>query len=150
MDLILWRHAEAAEGFPDIARELTPKGLKQAERMATWLKKNLPENTRMIVSPAMRTQQTAGMLRDDFITDKTIGPGAGVEAILAAANWPDATSTVLMVGHQPTIGEVASYLIPVIPAGLRVKKGSVWWIRNRINGDEFESKLHIVVYPEDV
>lgn len=150
MDLILWRHAEAEESFPDIARALTPKGLRQAERMAAWLKKKLPENTRMIVSPATRTQQTASMLCDDFVTDKTIGPGAGVDAILAAANWPDAASTVLIVGHQPTIGEVASYLIPVIPAGLRVKKGSVWWIRGRLHGHVLASELHTVVYPEDI
>ena len=33
MDLILWRHAEAEPGEPDLGRRLTAKGLKQAERM---------------------------------------------------------------------------------------------------------------------
>ena len=37
MDLILWRHAEAfdlAEGQTDLERALTPRGEKQAARMA--------------------------------------------------------------------------------------------------------------------
>ena len=40
MDLILWRHAEAfdlAEGGTDLERMLTPRGEKQAARMAAWL-----------------------------------------------------------------------------------------------------------------
>src|SRR5436190_21449722 len=37
MDLILWRHADAEPGEPDIGRRLTAKGLKQAERVAAWL-----------------------------------------------------------------------------------------------------------------
>ena len=41
MDLILWRHAEAEEGDNDLARELTPKGEKQAARVAEWLLQRL-------------------------------------------------------------------------------------------------------------
>ena len=37
MELILWRHADAEPGDPDLARRLTSKGQKQAERMAAWL-----------------------------------------------------------------------------------------------------------------
>ena len=36
MDLILWRHAEAEPGEPDLGRRLTAKGHKQAERMGEW------------------------------------------------------------------------------------------------------------------
>ncbi len=150
MDLILWRHAEAEDGFPDTARKLTSKGAAQADRMSAWLRKKIPANTKIIVSPTTRTQQTAKALGVDFITDNTIGPGASIDAILAAASWPHASSAVLIVGHQPTIGEVASYLIPVIPAGLRVKKGSVWWIRSELKDHAIESKLHTVMYPDDV
>ena len=39
MDLILWRHAEAEPGAPDHGRRLTPKGEKQAARMAAWLER---------------------------------------------------------------------------------------------------------------
>ena len=62
MELILWRHAEAEDGIPDSARELTDKGRKQADLVAAWLKPRLPKNTRIIVSPTQRTQQTASAL----------------------------------------------------------------------------------------
>jgi phosphohistidine phosphatase len=46
MDLILWRHADAVDAEPgesDMDRTLTPKGQKQARRMAEWLTSQLPE-----------------------------------------------------------------------------------------------------------
>ena len=59
MDLILWRHCEAEPGAPDMGRRLTPKGLKQAARMAPFLERHLPDTCRILVSPADRAQQTA-------------------------------------------------------------------------------------------
>lgn len=148
MELILWRHAEAEDGVPDAARKLTEKGLDQAKRMSDWLKLELPENTLVIASPARRTQQTAMALRSDFATNDEIGIGASVKNILTAANWPDAQGAVVIVGHQPALGEVASYLIPAMPSGLSVKKGSVWWIRYQKKENIIESVLHAVIYPE--
>ncbi|MEP7073702.1 MAG: histidine phosphatase family protein, partial [Nitrosospira sp.] len=103
MELILWRHAEAEDGVPDSARKLTDKGLKQAQVMAEWLKPRLPKNTRIIVSPTKRTQQTAAALGDDYETAKEIGTSASAKSILAAAGWPDAKGAVVVVGHQPTL-----------------------------------------------
>ena len=148
MELILWRHAEAEDSFPDAARKLTAEGLDQARRMSDWLRLKLPENTLVIASPARRTQQTAMALRSDFVTNNEIGPGASVKSILATANWPNAQGAVVIVGHQPTLGEVVSYLIPVVPPGLRVKKGSVWWIRYQEKNNIIEPVLHLVIYPK--
>lgn len=131
MDLILWRHAEAEPGEPDLGRRLTSKGLKQAERMAAWLEGRLPETTRILVSPADRTQQTAVALKRKFRTVDDLAPGASVEAVLAAAGWPDAREPVLVVGHQPTLGQVAAFLLGGDPQPWSVKKSAVWWITNR-------------------
>ena len=59
MDLILWRHADAQNPSEpgeqaDLARALTPKGERQARRMAEWLNSFLPDATRILVSPAVR------------------------------------------------------------------------------------------------
>ncbi len=148
MELILWRHADAEEGFPDSDRKLTEKGIDQARRVSDWLRSKLPENVAMIVSPTQRTQQTAMALKSDFVTSDAIAPGASVKSILNAANWPDAQGTVIIVGHQPILGEVAKSLIPVIPPGLSVKKGSVWWIRYQKKDHFIEPVLHAVIYPE--
>ena len=109
MDLILWRHAEAEPGEPDLGRRLTAKGIRQAERMAKWLDRHLPATTRVLSSPADRTQQTALALKRKFRVVPDLAPGASPAAVLAAAGWPDAREPVLIVGHQPTLGEVAAF-----------------------------------------
>lgn len=148
MELILWRHAEAEDGIPDSARELTEKGLKQARVMAEWLRPRLPKNTRIIVSPTNRTQQTATALDDNFETVRTIGPGASAKAILAAADWPDAKGAVVVVGHQPTLGEVAAFLMSGDPVEWSVRKGAVWWFSNKKKGNVAEVVLHTSISPD--
>lgn len=148
MELILWRHAEAEDGVPDSARELTDKGLKQARAMAEWLKPRLPKNTRIIVSPTKRTQQTATALDDNFETVRAIGPGAAAKAILAAADWPDAKGAVVVVGHQPTLGEVAAFIMSGDPVEWSVRKGAIWWFSNKKKGDVAEVVLHTSISPD--
>ncbi|HQY22877.1 MAG TPA: histidine phosphatase family protein [Gammaproteobacteria bacterium] len=146
MDLILWRHAEAEEGFPDSARQLTVRGRAQAKQMAIWLRARLPENTEVLVSPTSRTQQTASTLEFDFKTIDTIAPGATVQDILTAADWPNKQGAVIIVGHQPTLGEVIHHLIRDVPTRLKVKKSSVWWIKKDKN--DIEPLLKVVIYPD--
>ena len=131
MELILWRHAEAEDGFPDEERRLTPKGEKQAEKMAAWLKNRLPDNVGIIASPTKRTRQTAEALSADYKALKQIGPGATVADILSAAGWPTENEAVVVVGHQPAIGEVCAHLLSKnAVGGHEVKKGAVWWFSN--------------------
>ena len=150
MDLILWRHCEAEPGEPDLGRRLTSKGLKQAERMAQWLDSHLPDTCRVLVSPADRAQQTALALQRKFRTMPELAPGATVDAVLAAANWPDSREPVLIVGHQPTIGAVASFLLSGEEAYWSVRKGAVWWLSNRAREGGAAVVLKVVVGPDFV
>lgn len=150
MDLILWRHCEAEPGEPDLGRRLTSKGLKQAERMAQWLDSHLPDTCRVLVSPADRAQQTALALQRKFRTVPELAPGATVDAVLAAANWPDSREPVLIVGHQPTIGAVASFLLSGEEAYWSVRKGAVWWLSNRAREGGAAVVLKVVVGPDFV
>jgi phosphohistidine phosphatase len=148
MELILWRHAEAEDGFPDAKRALTEKGHKQAEKMAEWLKARLPEDARILVSPSVRTQQTASALTKDFSTVDALAPGADAQAILDAAGWPRAGGTVIIVGHQPTLGEVLSRLLVNGNDSWSVKKGAVWWLANRKRGNGAETLLKATITPD--
>ena len=148
MDLILWRHAEAEPGEPDLGRRLTSKGLKQAERMAEWLEHRLPETTRIIVSPADRTQQTALALGRKFKTSDDVAPGASAASVLAAAGWPDAREPVLVVGHQPTLGEVAAFLLSGEEAAWSIRKGAVWWFSNRTRLGQPGVLLKVAIGPD--
>jgi phosphohistidine phosphatase len=131
MDLILWRHAEAEDGVPDMDRALTEKGRKQAEAMAAWLDKRLPEATRILVSPAVRAQQTAAALPRRGKTVPAIAPGAEASSVLASVGWPDGKDTVLVVGHQPTLGEVAALLLCGQEQEFAIKKGGIVWLTGR-------------------
>lgn len=134
MDLILWRHAEAhpaREGQSDLDRPLTPKGERQAQRMADWLNHRMAHGTRILVSPALRCQQTAKALSRKFKTVDELAPEASGDALLLAARWPGASEPVLIVGHQPTLGLVASHLLTDAPQPWVIKKGAAWWLRNR-------------------
>lgn len=150
MDLILWRHADAEDGIPDIGRMLTPKGEKQAQQMAQWLKSRLPEKFRLIASPAKRAQQTAQALSNTFETDKSISPGADAISVLVAAGWPGAKGAVVIVGHQPTLARVAAFLLAGEEADWSMKKGSIWWLSNRIRQDEEQTILRVMMSPEFV
>jgi phosphohistidine phosphatase len=127
MDLILWRHAEAEDSFPDLERALTPKGRKQAAKMAAWLHKHLADSTLVLASPAVRAQQTAEAFTKSFETVDEIAPGAAYAAILEAAGWPAMKRAVLVVGHQPTLGQAAASLLFGKPIELELKKGAVLW-----------------------
>ncbi|MGA8864049.1 MAG: histidine phosphatase family protein [Gallionella sp.] len=146
MDLILWRHAEAADGVPDLARELTAKGTKQAAKVAAFLNRHLPSHCRILVSPATRTQQTVAALTSHFNLAPTISPGASAEAVLHAARWPDAGGTVLVVGHQPTLGDVAAQLLGCDGETLSIKKGAIWWFSQREGSAQVA--LRLMITPE--
>jgi phosphohistidine phosphatase len=151
MDLILWRHAEAfemREVGDDLDRALTPKGERQAQRMAEWLNQRLAHSTRILVSPALRCQQTAKALGKKFKTLNELAPDGNGEALLKAARWPDSSEPVLIVGHQPTLGFVASYLLADQPQGWTLKKGAVWWIRGRNREDREQVILQAVQSPD--
>jgi phosphohistidine phosphatase len=144
MDLILWRHAEAhvqREGQTNLERALTAKGERQAQRMAEWLNHRLAHSTRILVSPALRTQQTAKALDRHFKTVQLLAPEASATALLSVVRWPEANEPVLVVGHQPTLGQVAALLLGEVAQTWVIKKGAVWWLRSR----ERESGNQVVV-----
>jgi phosphohistidine phosphatase len=138
MNLVLWRHADAEDGAPgrsDEERRLTAKGEKQAKRMAAWLESQLPDDVRVLVSPAKRAQQTAQALTRKFETTGEVGTGAGPESVLKAAGWPAGDGTMVVVGHQPTLGQAAALALEGTPADWSLKKGAIWWLESRDRGD---------------
>lgn len=149
MDLILWRHADAedARGNDDLGRALTARGRDQAERMAAWLAPRLPAATRILASPALRCRQTVAALGRTATPGDAIGPGASADAVLGAAGWPDAGGTVLVVGHQPTLGETVARAMGEGDADRAIRKGSVCWLRRDAGG---AVSLHARLSPDDL
>ena len=155
MDLILWRHAQAldlVEGEEDVLRPLTQRGQKQAAQMAAWLHRHLPEGARVLASPALRTEQTAHALSRPYHRPYQLHPellpGGAPQDLLALVQWPSAQGTVLVVGHQPLLGQVAAQLLGMQACGCSVRKGAVWWLRQRQRLGTTETVLLAVQSPE--
>jgi phosphohistidine phosphatase len=143
-DLLLWRHADAEDGMPDSGRALTKRGLRQAKQVAQWLKPRLPVDCLILASPAKRAQQTAAALDLPYTTEQRIGVHANADDIVAATGWPRREGSVLVVGHQPTLGQLAARLLAGEQSDWSVKKGALWWFSNRAG----ELILRAVVSPD--
>jgi phosphohistidine phosphatase len=148
MELILWRHADAADGYPDAERELTEKGRMQAKRMAFWLNARLPEDVLVLASPARRAQQTAAALQRAVTTCAAVDTSADARGLLKAARWPRGARTTLIVGHQPTLGHAASLMLTGAEGELSVKKGAVWWMAARPRYGATHAILRAVMAPD--
>jgi phosphohistidine phosphatase len=149
MDLVLWRHAEAEAGEADLSRRLTAKGEKQARRMAAWLDDRLPDAARVLVSPAVRAQQTAAaLINRKQKTVESLSPGASVLDVLSAAGWPDARQPVVIVGHQPTLGRVTCMLLVGEERDWPIKKGAVWWLQRRQRDEDEQVIVRAVINPD--
>ncbi|RQU10966.1 phosphohistidine phosphatase SixA [Burkholderia cenocepacia] len=150
MNLILWRHAEAEDyATSDLARQLTVRGRKDAQAMAKWLRGRLETNTVILASPAARTVQTVEALTDQYRTVDALAPGGSVDDVLAAAGWPDGIApTVVIVGHQPTLGSVAAQLVAGDDDSWSVKKGGIVWLASRTRDGSRQAVLRAVLTPE--
>jgi phosphohistidine phosphatase len=157
MDLILWRHAEAEaqdrhEGDPvgghDMERALTSRGEKQALRMAAWLDRQLPEGVRIVVSPARRCEQTALALGRKYKLRTELAPGATSAQLLELVQWPLSKSPILVIGHQPTLGQTIAQLLGLQDGDCPVKKGALWWLRSREREDHIQTVVVTVQSPD--
>ncbi len=155
MDLIFWRHAEAEDlaaatfsAEADLARSLTPRGEKQAARMASWLDRQLSESAKVVSSPARRCEQTALALGRKYRVLDSLAPGASASELLGAVQWPQAKSPVLVIGHQPTLGQSIGQLLGLQEGECAVRKGAVWWLRSRMRDGICQTVVVTVQSPD--
>lgn len=148
MDLIFWRHAEAEPGDPDALRHLTPKGVEQAAYMGTCLKKYLPANIHILVSPTLRTRETADALMLDYTLCESLAQGKSSEELLQAVGWPNDQRPVLVVGHQPAFGRSISLLMTGSESDWAIDKAAFWWLKHEATEDEPGVIIKAVMSPE--
>jgi phosphohistidine phosphatase len=130
MLLYLLRHAEAESvAAGDFERVLTPKGREQAARAGRFCRQNHLRPEVLLSSPVTRARQTAD------IVAKGLGQTEVIEAPWAACGMSPSTAmdelkafrrfeSVMVVGHQPDLGELAGALLGLAgPGALHVRKG---------------------------
>jgi phosphohistidine phosphatase len=150
-DLIIWRHAEAAEcsnPLQDHQRKLTARGEKQAARMARWLDRQLPQSTRILVSPAVRAAQTAAVLGRSAKVCPELALGASIGDLLALAQPSKYKGHLLLIGHQPMLGLLIGQLLGINAEQCQIKKGAVWWLRHKDRDPQGRTVLLTVQHPD--
>lgn len=116
--LILMRHAKAEEGLgkPDHDRELAARGRRDAVAAGRWLHAEGLVPDLVICSTAVRTRQTWDAVVDgggqsEFIEyRKSVYEGGVRHTLETIREDGDEAQTVMVVGHNPTMAELASLL----------------------------------------
>ena len=118
--------------------------------MGAWLDRHLPDGARPRV--AGRSRAADGARAEAQVQDgrRRSRPARRWRRCSPRPGWPDAREPVLIVGHQPTLGAVAAFLLSGEEAYWAVKKGAVWWLTNRDRGGASAIVLRVVIGPDFV
>lgn len=134
MKLVLIRHARAQARAllqRDRTRELTPDGRRRMRKAGAGLRTLVPGLDALATSPLVRAHQTAEVIARvygeglDIIPLSALAPGEPVTAVLAWLREQPADATLALVGHEPDLGRLASWLLSGKRSGfVQFKKGA--------------------------
>jgi phosphohistidine phosphatase len=133
MQIVFIRHARAEERAlfkRDRTRALTQDGQRRMRKAARGLHALLPGLTQVVTSPLTRARQTAEIVAAvydsvEVVTLPALSPGTAPRAILAWLRTQPNDAVLALVGHEPDLGLLASWLLVGRPAGfVQFKKGA--------------------------
>ena len=139
MQLILFRHGPAGRRDPDrwaddSVRPLTASGARLTRNVAEGLRRIKPDIDHVVCSPLARTRQTASVLASVLGTGEVeeldaLRPGAPVADLLEFLAARVSDRGVVLVGHEPALGALATVLLFGTSADLPLKKAGACSIR---------------------
>jgi phosphohistidine phosphatase len=123
---MLLRHAKSDRppGISDFDRPLNGRGRKAAPRMGAYLAAENLRPDHVVLSPSLRTRETwepvrAALGGPDATPVEAIYE-APTEALLAVVrSTPEAAASLLMIGHNPGLQDLAAMLVGTGPRDLR-------------------------------
>jgi phosphohistidine phosphatase len=138
MNVLVFRHGNAmerdeaqAEGIEEAERPLTRKGRSRTREVAKALSRLAPEVVSMLSSPYRRAVETAlivGKAYDDLACEETpaLLPEAHPEELCAVLGERSPESTIVVVGHEPHLGQFIGYcLTGSLASPFELKKAGV-------------------------
>ena len=121
MRIYIFRHGEAvAKNDPSVAsdpeRPLVDEGIRRTRQAAEGLREMGIMPDVIYTSPWLRAKQTARILSEVFHATELVEMSelAGdrtVAEVLAALSRVGKAQEIMLVGHQPLLGEIAAYLL---------------------------------------
>ena len=154
MELYLLRHA-VPEGRSisgkDSDRELSTQGRMEFIEFLNTLRRLRVTPDKVICSPFVRARQTAELLalEPNIELDDRLRPdGLPIEVVLQ--NLAAGTRSLLLIGHQPSIGDLAAMLLsPEATASISIDRGSCCKFEIFGNTKGFRAGLLWLVSPKD-
>ena len=137
--LILFRHAKSDQSSTaaDIDRPLNPRGRRQAPEAGRWLAENIDEIDLAVVSPAHRARTTWDLAaaeldrQPETRTDDRVYNASVPDLLGVVRELPDDADTVVLVGHNPGIEDLASLLtnqsVPMPTSAIAVLESDTAW-----------------------
>jgi phosphohistidine phosphatase len=113
--LILLRHAKSdwSGTEPDVRRPLAARGRRQAPQAGRWLAENVDHLDLAVVSPAVRARQTWALVAAELTpappttVDDRVYAASGRLLLSVVRELPPAVDTVVLVGHNPGVEDLA-------------------------------------------
>jgi phosphohistidine phosphatase len=135
MNLILLRHGIAVPrgtaGYPNDDRPLTPEGIKKMTRAAHGIAGFLADVDLILTSPMKRAEETARIvaaalgLEHRIVQSKYLAPGESLDQLIRFLAEQKECSSIMVVGHEPDLGYLASALIGSAKPVFDFKKGAI-------------------------
>jgi phosphohistidine phosphatase len=162
MDLLFLRHAEAYD-LPvsemvnadadqwrqaDLSRPLNERGRVQAQSMCRWLNEHASSDLLVLCSPAIRCQETIESLDREHQICPQLAPHQSFTQLCSLIENHSARTPILLVGHQPALGQAIAHLLGSPSPDFSVRKGSLWWLRQRYRLGKFQTVIYCVQSPD--
>jgi phosphohistidine phosphatase len=119
-DLLLLRHAKSdwdSGVTTDFERPLNARGQKSATLIGRWLAGNAPHPDRIVSSPSERTRQTLlrvcpllGFAPEEIVWDSRVYEASLSDLLDVVIELPAGHNCVMVVGHNPGLEELLTYL----------------------------------------
>lgn len=115
MLLYLVQHGDAKREEEDPSRPLSEKGIKDVKGVASHISRLNVEVEEVLHSGKLRAKQTAEIIAEKLKIEKGISEKDGLSPMDDANMWAERlktrTDSLMLVGHLPHLGKLASLLL---------------------------------------
>lgn len=134
MQIYLLRHAIAEEpksGVPDADRALTGEGMRKLRDILKRAKGAGLDPSIILSSPFRRAVQTAELAAkavgysQPLMTTQTLVPSSAAQETWDEIRLYKGEPSLLLVGHEPAMGQLAAYLLGTPELRIDFKKGAM-------------------------
>ena len=160
MEIYLLRHGIAeppseSNEFSDASRALTPEGISKLRQAGLGLKKLGVKLNLVASSPLVRARETAEYVTEILKCKEPIqlwdelAPGGSIDGLMQKLQNHQGKNSVLLVGHQPDMGSLASLLIfGSARISLAFKKGGICCVQVSEVPPQFPGELLWMLTPK--